>query len=82
MAPLLGWWLIMDNDTPVALLDNLVASRIDVAPGARRQPLRVIRIRYFFLVGDGLLHQRVVIGAGPAFQGRMLRGLFSHGSLL
>src|SRR6266487_739891 len=58
MAPLLRRRLVMDDNTLVALLDNLVTSGIDVAPGARRQPLRVVRVRHFFLVGDGLLHQR------------------------
>ncbi len=72
----------MDDDTLVALLNNLVAPRIDVAPGARRHPSRVIRIRHFFLVSDGFLHQRVLVGARPSFGERMLRGLFSHGCLL
>src|SRR5438477_1818550 len=78
MAPLLRRRLVMDDNTLIALLDDLVAPRIDVAPGARRQPLRVIRIRHFFLVGVLVLHQRVLIGAGPAFQKRMLRGLLPH----
>src|SRR2546421_6999733 len=78
MASLLWRWLVMDDNTPVALLDNLVAPRIDVAPRARRHPLRVIRIRYFFLIGNRPLHQRVLIGAGTSFQKRMLRGLLPH----
>src|SRR5438874_5759149 len=82
MAPLLWRRFLMDNDTLVALLDNLVTSGIDVAPGARRQPLRVVRVRHFFLVGDGPLQQRVVIGAGPSFHRHVLRGLFSHSYLL
>lgn len=76
MAPLLGRWLVMDDDTPVALLDDLVAPGINIASCAGRHTGFIVRSVVYEVVN--VVGVRGLHGTGPPLDRPLLCDLLAH----